>query len=476
MQVTVKGITKKYLLKTALDNVTVEFQSGKIHALVGENGAGKSTLAKILSGDLIMDEGEIILDQKPCVFHQAKDALDQGIVLVHQRPSLADSLTVRENISLKNNRHNFILHSPSQRLLSLQKQWAPELNLNSYVKDLGGNMRFYVSLIGALLREPKCLILDEPSAFLDVAERKKLYTNLHQLVGEGTTVIVITHSKSEASTLADTVTILKEGKLLHHFEDPKEYENFCKDQIFSHEQSAGEKKDSSEIKTCLEIIEAGIKPKKRPALISANLTVSYGHITAVSALQEASLSTLEDLLTGMETNGARGTAVFYDEDHSDSGERLNIKDFTSTWLRKKRTAIVPSDRTYRATNPGLTVEEMLGVYRKSDYEKNALDLIESAGIQIKPEQKVSDLSGGMMQRLILARELSINPSLVILCNPMQGLDIQSQGNLCKRLVELTNMGKAVLILGVQDFPLTLCSRVYELEGGITRLCFDGERQ
>ena len=114
---------------------------------------------------------------------------------------------------------------------------------------------------------------------------------------------------------------------------------------------------------------------------------------------------------------------------------------------------------------------MLSVYTKKDAEEKVLDLIKDAAIEITPQQSVSDLSGGMLQRLILARELSTNPSLVIMCNPMQGLDAASQKRLCERILSLVSDKKAVILIGAEDFPLTLCSRVYTLESGILKLSF-----
>ena len=224
MNIRVHELSKQYLLKDALKDVSVKFSEGLLHALVGENGAGKSTLAKIISGSLQPSSGQIFIDEKKVHFKSSKDALHASIVEVNQTPLLATSLTAKENIRL-------ILKGKkvsSVELTDLKNKWCPQLNLNSQVKDLGGNLRFYTSLLGALLRKSQCLILDEPSAFLEPEERKNLYQNLKDLCSAGKLIIVITHSKAEALTYADTVTILRDGKLFHHFESNDEYKAYEK--------------------------------------------------------------------------------------------------------------------------------------------------------------------------------------------------------------------------------------------------------
>ena len=521
MTITTRSLTKKYLLKTALDAVSVEFAGGKIHALVGENGAGKSTLAALISGDLQPTSGEIFLDGKPVHFSSPKDALKAGIVLVHQRPLLASALTAKENIVLQlqstRERQPFFLRSPTRSMLTLQKMWSPALNLNAHVIDMGGNLRFYTALLGALLQQPKTLFLDEPSAFLDMDERARLYQNLRALAGTGTNIIVITHSMAEAENYADTVTRLQKGTVMYSAiqqdtEDIKDSEDNDK----KSRSSPSKETSATSIRTHLcsspfipmnsasafRLEHVSSRPKNRPALLDATIDVRFGEITAVTGLQEAAMDTLEDVVTGMNTASAKGFVKLMDiqqdtEDIKDSEDNDKEKKFSASScipsipmnthssappfpasklnpriLREHGAAIVPSDRNFRAANPKITVEQLLSVYTKTDTRENAAALIAKAEVNITPEQSVSHLSGGMLQRLILARELSVRPRLLILCNPMQGLDIQAQGNVCQTLTNLARQGTAVLIVGAQDFPLTLAQKVYRLESGRTELIFE----
>ncbi len=463
MNLRTHDLTKKYRLKTALENVSVTFQSSKIHALVGENGAGKSTLAKLLAGDITPSSGSIFINEKEIKFNSAKDSLNEGIVLVHQRPLLSEKLTAKENIILKFPK---LMYANKDELYKLKGIWAASLNLDSYIKDLGGNMRFYVSLLGSLLLNPKCLILDEPSAFLDFDERKKLYINLRKLANKGTTIIIITHSTEEAISYTDTVSLLQEGCLVKQFATAQEYKKYI--ELQNSQESAIHQLSFYKNKIlCLEIHNASSRPKNRPALLQVNIKANYGEITSILGLQEAATGTLEDLVTGMEYSYSKGTVEFT----SPNGitKKLNIArgQYNTIFLRTHKTAIIPSDKTFRASNPELTVEQIMSVYDKKISKETIQELINKANVKITQKEYVHNLSGGMLQRLILERELAIDPDLLILCNPMHGLDIQAQTSLCERLSNLARQGKAILIIGASDFPVQLCHSIYKLEGGIT---------
>ena len=191
MELCIQDLSKKYTLKTALDGITITFGGSKIHAILGENGAGKSTLVSILSGSLSPSGGKIFIDGIQTHFVSAADAMSKGIYIVRQRPVLAENLTVLQNILLGTG-----IFTGKKKTEKIKKQLAeidPGIVPDEKIKNLGGNRRFYTSLAAALIYEPKCLILDEPSAFLDKGEREKLYKLLKTLAQKGMCIIVITH-------------------------------------------------------------------------------------------------------------------------------------------------------------------------------------------------------------------------------------------------------------------------------------------
>lgn len=515
MQIELKNITKRYSRKTALNSVSVVFSDRKIHALVGENGAGKSTLASILAGAIAPTEGQIFIDGTEVSFPDCGAALACGIVMVAQRPLLADSLSAKENIYLALTRDKnysvtkLLISGKTPKLLQeLKELWCPDLDLETKVRDLGGNHRFYISLLSALMLSPRCLILDEPSVFLDSFQRQTLYERLEKAAGNGMNIIVITHSSSEAQTYCQTVTFLKDGcvaDIAGYWSSQTETE--VETGEFVRDEKTGERDDSTAGGTgagsggagepagsasrtgapvprrngtgavtshpCLLFEHISARPKNRAIIIDADLSVSYGQITAVSGMKEAALDTLEDLLCGMLTDGLSGTVSFYSKDGEKTAVSLEGGQFTVRFLRTHKSAIVPSDRVYRASHPRLTISELLSVYDETVSTEKIDALIETSKVNITKNDTASSLSGGMLQRLILVRELSTEPDFVILCNPLQGLDIKAQKAMTERIFALAKEGKAVLIIGAADFPLSLCHRVYTMEGGICALSYEG---
>ncbi|MBP5696652.1 MAG: ATP-binding cassette domain-containing protein [Treponema sp.] len=465
MEICLQNISKAYPFKTALCDISVTFAAGKIHALLGENGAGKSTLAKIISGRIKMTGGEVFIDGERTFFSSPKDALKKGIVEVQQRPLLSFSLTARQNILLScKSFSSYGSRLFNTRLLELKEKWAPKLVLDQKIKDAGGAQHFYTGLLCALMQDFNCLILDEPSSFLTPEERKALFLHLREEAQIGKTIILITHSKTEALNYADTITLLQKGKLIGFFPSTQQYTsqaNYISAQGTRAYSSANEKEEtkSKEKKPCIRFTNASCTPARQPAVRGITLCASYGEITAVASSNEASFVTFENFITGMSKAKCGGRVEFAEKE-------FNAKKYSTTFLRKNKVAIVSSNKTFRASNPDLSVEQMLSIFGG-----NPDVLIKKAGVSITKEEKCSSLSGGMLQRLILERELSINPDLVILCNPMQGLDVSAQAALCKRIESIAKEGAAVLLIGSNDFPMTLCSKVYSLQNGRISLSF-----
>lgn len=477
MQINLKNICKNYSEKKVLKNIDVKFASGKINALLGENGAGKSTLAKILAGDITPDSGKIILDGIQKNFYSSKDSLDNGIILVHQRPLLSSAISVKDNIFLfcdyfepkiifsKKEAEKKKLFE--QKLSSVLEKWAPYLKPDSLVKDIGGDLRFYTALTGALLRQPRCLILDEPSALLNTNQRTQLYANLNELCSNGTTVIVITHNKKEAVEYAHTVTILRDGVVFKQFSSGKEYEEFLDDKNSVLPKNETDQKKTILNKTlCFEARNIQAFPKNKPVLLNASFKVYYNSITIITGLQESALGTLEDIICGMNDFNAEGKIIFNSKSFD-----LKEKEYSAVFLRKNKVAVVPSDRNYRGSHPSLTVNQLLTSYSKIKFSDKlkfiAKKLISKANVITTPDDYVSSLSGGMLQRLILERELSLGGNLIILSEPLQGLDSSAQKELCDKLLLLKKSGKAILILGASDFPVELCDYIVSMEGGKT---------
>lgn len=367
MTLELRDISLRYSKKIVLQNLSIRFEGAKIHALLGENGAGKSTTANIICGELQPDSGELFLDDKPVIFANPKAAIEHGICYVHQTPMLADSISVRENLLLG------IKKEYQKNIDPVTKMWIPTLNLATRVKELSGGMRFFIALCSALIKQPKLLLLDEPTALLDDTQKAFLFENLTTLAQNGMNIILITHNMDEAEKYCDTIDFLEEGKLA---------------------------------------------PKK--PLPKLNAKNRNDKITLIQDLTDDGQATLEKKLINWIVSSDR-----------------------------KSCAIIPTNRKYTASNPNLTVLQMLT--SALDIPENqklqaALEMINNAGVNITPSEKCKNLSGGMLQKLIFERELYNNPSFLLLCNPLQGLDTLTCNRTIERIKKTAQNGACVLVL------------------------------
>ena len=369
MTLELRDISLRYSKKIVLESLNLTFEGGQIHALLGENGAGKSTTANIICGELKPDSGEIFIYKNPVTFSNPKAAIEQGICYVHQTPMLADSITVRENLLLG------IKKEYQKNIAPVTKMWIPQIALETYAKELSSGMRFFVALCSALIKQPRLLLLDEPTALLDEQQKAFLFENLTVLAQGGMNIIVITHNMEEAEKYCDTIDFLEDGHVV---------------------------------------------PKKSLPELSADAKNRANQITLLQDLSDDGLATLEKKLINWVL----------------SSERKNC-------------AVVPTDRKYTASNPNLTVLDMLT--SALDIPENqkpavALQMIKNAGVNITPFEKCKNLSGGMLQKLIFERELFNNPSLLLLCNPLQGLDTLTCDKTLARIKKAAKDGSCVLVL------------------------------
>lgn len=451
-----KDINVKFSYKTVLNNLNLEFSHGKINMLIGENGAGKSTLAKVVCGDIQPSSGTILINNKKIEFKSPKDAIKQGIVCVHQRPLLADGISVYENLLLGAKK------TDKKTILSLIDEWI-HIDKNTLVKDIGGDTRFFTSLIGALLKKPKILILDEPSSLLDNEQRQFLFTKLQEFTKKGMNVIIITHNSVEAKKFADTLTLLVKGECDLNTKDIESYFDKKAHSFEKVSTPTASKNSFFEIK----FLES--RPLTKPSIFNISFTAYEGQITLISGLIESGRETLEDSICGMSESRVKGTLRIQKEEKSFTCNMS--KNYSIRTLKKSgfKIAILPSNKTFRASNPSLSILQLLTSASNFSSEKDSLEyassLLKSADVNITLSEKASALSGGMLQKLILTRELSSNPEIIILCEPLQGLDNASSLLFCERLTKLANSNKIVIVLSSSEFPNDICNSIYELNDG-----------
>ena len=490
-----KDISKSFGEKSVLLGINLSFARGKVYALLGENGSGKSTLAKILSGEIKADSGKIfgISDNSESAEYQIelkinspKDSLKYKIGIVSQNPTVCKDLQVWENIFLGDGKTLSPFFANKKKFLGqIENQLFDlgfSLDLKKKGKDCRASEKFFVCLARALFLEKDILILDEPTASLSKNEKEILFNIIERFKNAGKIVVLITHNREEALSLADEVVFLQKGKApLVGKEARKRLEGFSFGEVGGGVQAGSENAASRESSVSLgeTATQAGsenaafqenssflgksatqVNSKKSLIFAVKNLcayetplsrienlsfAVEAGKITCVKGQWETGLSLLEDVVSGMKTF-SKGEIFF-------AGNWYKEKDkFDTRLLRQKGTSIIPSDKINRGAPKSLKVEELFLV-AKQNQGKNLFqgkDLISQAKVDAKLSNKVSSLSGGMLQRLILRRELSLGSDFYIFSNPTSGLDFAGIRDLISTLKNLTEKGKGILVLSVDD--------------------------
>lgn len=449
----------------ALDEVSIRFSRGELHSILGENGAGKSTLVHLLSGLHQPTSGSITLNGKNTFFISPANALESGIAMVHQRPLLADTLTVFENIVL-GSRGIFVRQAPLQKKIkALTDAWNIQINLFDTTHSLSPADRLRTALLCALYANPSFLLLDEPTAILPPEEREPFMASLSRAAASGLGVIVITHKIEEAARWSNRISILNRGKIVYSDQQKKNestadhlarfFPTPLQSAITSDEQKKQSKSRSKG--SALTVSNLFAYPKNRTPLEALSFTAEPGDITGILAFPGSGLNTLEDVLSGM-IPAERGTLTL--TEFGQAPLSISARSLTPARLRAQGIAIVPSNRTFRGSNPGLSITEALTPYRSNRFLMRyrntgafAENLLLEEKIAENPFRTVRTLSGGQLQKLILSRELSTNPRILILADPEWGLDIPSISRLRERLKKIAHEGTTVLIL--TDTPETM---------------------
>lgn len=383
-----KDICVNYSYKSVLKNVYLTFEKGKIYAILGENGAGKSTLTSLLCGDRQPTSGKIFLDDKQVKFNSPKDALNCGIACVHQRPLLADSFSIRDNVKV-----GVKLFGPTIDLI-LENVIVGELfktkklsKTSTVVQELSDYERFKVAYANLFLKQPSFYIFDEaPLDFLQSSSKDILKVR-ESIKKSGLTFILISHFIPEIIKIVDKIILLKDGKVLEILDSGKTSESDIKQKLFGIEKN-----------------------------ISIPPSIKFEKILEEKVLAYRSGKIKKDI------NGLK--------------KRIKI-------------GYIPSDKTFRASNPNLTVLQLTTIYhtelKQKELEKYAYNILKKADVNIKLYEKVSSLSGGMLQRIILEREIEENPEVMFLFNPTHGLDSESTQRLYAKLDKLAQSGTDVII-------------------------------
>jgi len=451
-------IEKNFGGVAALSGVHFEIQMGEIHAVCGENGAGKSTLMKILSGQIPNGnfQGSIKLDGQSIKFRNVRDAEQCGIAIVHQEFALIDGLTVAENILLGSfpKQGCWIdwveIYSLAQKILNQFQITVPP---ETRIEHLGISQQQLVEIARALNKQPRILILDEPTAALSEAESEFLLTQLRELCRLGVSCIYISHKLEEVKEIADRITILRDGRsittlsasqvtipeIIHHMVGQEISSIFPQ----RHERQFGN--------LAIQVRELHVTCPSNPylALSGINLSVREGEILGIGGLIGAGRSELLMHLFGLWGDRIAGEVlvnnVNYDEPDPCKSLELGIALITED---RKRFGLIQS----HSTNHNLSLSSLKSVVDRgsinivAEKQRNSSMLQKLRFRSLEVDVLTSELSGGNQQKVVLGRALLTNPSIVLLDEPTRGIDVAAKLEIYEELHELTRYGKAVIVV------------------------------
>lgn len=464
-----KGITKIFPGTKALDRVDLSIKTGEIHALLGENGAGKSTLMNVLTGQYIMDEGEVFMDGKPIRISSPKDAFDRNIVLVPQELNLIPDATIAENIFLGNERAKggMIQWKEVQKeAKELLKLLDVEIDVTQKVRNLSAAYQQLVSIARALSYQPRVLILDEPTAVLTNREAESLFESMQRLKKAGTSMVFITHHLDEVLEQADRMTIMRDGQLVK----VAEVKDMTKEDIIT--SMAGRKVEQSKHisrKVSDEIFFEAQNLTREGEFSDVSFKVRKGEILCVAGLVGAGRTEIFKTVFGITQKEPGGKMLV-------EGKEVDIKD--PRIAIKLGMGYVSEERRHDGITPGMSVLENMMLPSYDQLKKGGLINFKEASkitdsyinkFKIKTagrEQLIKNLSGGNQQKVIVARWMAKGIKMLIMDEPTRGIDVNAKGEIHQLVRELADNGVSVVVISSEmEEVLALADRVMVVHQG-----------
>ncbi|MCL5075705.1 MAG: ABC transporter ATP-binding protein [Chloroflexi bacterium] len=483
--VVMKDIVKRFPAVLANDHITLEVEQGEIHGLLGENGAGKTTLMNILYGLCHADSGEIWLRGQRSQISSPHEAIAQGIGMVHQHFMLIPPFTVAENLILgaETSRRGFLdRHAAAGIVTEISQRYQLRVDPLARVQDISIGMQQRVEILKAIYRRADILILDEPTAVLTPQEVRELYEVMNNLKKEGHTIIFITHKLNEALTVADRITVLRDGRVVGTVRPAQTNEKQLarmmvgRDVLLQVEKPAVQ---SGPVALKVENLHA-VDNRGLPAVRGVSFEIRFGEIIGLAGIAGNGQTELVEVLTGLRKSTAG--RIFVDG--------REVTGLSPQQLFQAGIAHIPEDRHRRGLILDFSLMEnfILGFQDDPPFAgRVALDYVnatEFADRLIKtfdirtPGYAVAarSLSGGNQQKVILAREFQRSPKVLIAAQPTRGLDIGATEFVHQRLVEQQLQGRAVLLVSLElSEILDLSTRILVMyEGQIVGSCSAGE--
>jgi ABC-type uncharacterized transport system ATPase subunit len=466
----VHGITKRFPGVLANDHVDLDVRRGEVHALLGENGAGKTTLMNIVYGLYNADEGEILLNGERVKFASARDAIRSGIGMVHQHFMLVPVMTVTENIVLaaEPTKAGVLLDYDvaAKRVRELSDQFGLAVNPHARIEDITVGQQQRVEILKSLYRGAEVLILDEPTSVLTPQEARELFEILESLKAQGKAIVFISHKLKEVLEIADRITVLRRGKKIETIPREGATEAGLARMMVGREVLLRVEKDTSKPGEPLLVVEDlhVLDDRGLEAVRGVSFEVRGGEIVGIAGVDGNGQTELIDAMTGLRRPasgrvliGGRELTAASAHDHLQAG-----------------LGHIPEDRHRRGLVLEFSLAENLALH---DFDEQPFSrfgwlwprrIINWARRLLRefdvrgggPETRASALSGGNQQKVVVAREVTRDPSVLIAAQPTRGLDVGAIEFVHRRLVEQRDNGKAVLLVSLElDEILSLSDRI-----------------
>ena len=476
-----RGITKRYPLVLANDDVDFDLEWGEVHALIGENGAGKSTLMKILYGLQAADSGTIEVDGNPVVITSARDAIALGIGMVHQHFMLVEPLSVTDNLILGSEPRNGPMIdyvTARKRTRELIEEFGFDIDADTRIEDLPVGFQQQVEILKALYREARILIMDEPTAVLTPQETRGLFRFLREFAAKGNAAVFISHKLDEVMEVCGRMSVMRDGKMvgtvLRKDTDQRRLANMMvgRDVLLRVEKTAATPTDVG-----LEVRDLTLKHPVKPKLVLDHVSFAAreGEILGIAGIEGNGQSELVECITGLED--------------ADSGQILlrvdgALRDVThETGKRRRELGIshVPEDRNGRGLILPFTaaMNAILGDHHRSPFAGN-MGLLDEVAIENHAETIIRDYdvrptsttiaaanySGGNAQKLIVAREMERKPSALVLAQPTRGVDIGAIEFIHQQIVRARDEGLPVVLVSADlNEIMSLADRILVMYEG-----------
>lgn len=456
-QIELRKVTKVFGSLVANSEVDFTIKAGRIYGLIGENGAGKTTLMRMLYGMYEPDGGEIFINGQPVKFKSPKDAIEAGIGMVHQHFALVPTLTVTQNMILGKpiQKKNGLLDikKAEKMVESIGREYKLEVPPKALVKDIPVSIQQRVEILKALYLGADLLIMDEPTAVLTPQEIVKLFETLVELKNAGKSIILITHKLNEIMQITDEIVVLRLGKVTGHVKTSETNERSIAEMMVGRQlkpQKDKKKVDQSQVALEARNLEYtnkwGVK-----AVDGVSFVLHKGEILGIAGVQGNGQSELIDILTGMVSNYTGSILIEGKEVKPADGARER---------REMGMGCIPEDRQLTGAAVGGTIlaNFIMAGYRRPDFagrffinykkaKERTWEFIKR--FTVKTDNIMNDaisLSGGNLQKLIVARELYLKPTVLIAAQPSRGVDIGATEYIHDTLIEHRNQGNAVLLV------------------------------